>query len=70
MFDGVHTAVGNFYSFIQGDKGGLPTQDKKTYIMPWTLYALFFLFLMIDIIVLSPSTCREANSTRSSTALA
>lgn len=34
MFDGVHTAVGNFYSFIQGDKGGLPTQDKKTNIMP------------------------------------
>lgn len=29
MFDGIHTAVGNFYSFIQGDKRGLQTEGEE-----------------------------------------
>lgn len=65
MFDGVHTAVGNFYSFIQGDKGGLQTESKEItecpeHCMPvflnhWSSFMhksgllLFTCFLIIDV---------------------
>lgn len=34
MFDGIHTAVGDFYSFIQGDKRGLQAEHKETIECP------------------------------------
>lgn len=42
MFDGIHAAVGNFYSFIQRDKRGLQTEGKKAIEYPENCPKLIF----------------------------
>lgn len=62
MFDGVHTAVGNFYSFIQRDKRSLQTERKETTECPehrmpaysesleHLLFSFWLLTLMVTVI--------------------